>query len=545
MKKFYTTLLLLLFAVSMMYGQNLVTNPGFENWTGGTPNNWTYESGVTFNQESTNVHNGTYSAMVTLTTDVQGDTDTQNAAAAVVAGDPYNCSVWVYDNDPAGRVSIVLYWTGGPANTYTNVYSEDIDAWQELTYEDYVPEGATEVKVGFRFYDVAANWDGDAIFYVDDYSFEINTTVYPEPTNYPTDFLAESEGPNINLSWTDAIGDQLPRGYLILGNNDNGDFTPPVDGVPVPDDLNWDNNNIAVNVMYGAEMLAVSVEPNKEYNFTIYPYSNTAEDIDYKTDGTPPVASASSGNTTVISLETFDSDLGEWTGYNVSGEQVWGWDSFGLPPGCAKMNGYAGGAVANEDWLISPALNLSGFETITFSFDHARNFASNEGLFVLVSTDYDGSSDPSTNGTWADLTSMFTFPEGGGSWDFIPAGSADVSMYDGTSTYFAYKYTSTDVAASTWEIDNALISGVAAVGIAEIEEVNIQVYPNPATDMLTVHCESQGNMKIISLAGQVMMQSAAKKGANLFNVQRLNPGMYMLQFTNEAGAASTQKLLIK
>ena len=50
---------------------------------------------------------------------------------------------------------------------------------------------------------------------------------------------------------------------------------------------------------------------------------------------------------------------GAWTGYTVTGDQVWEWDTYGVPPGCAKMNGYSGGAVANEDWLISPAIDLS------------------------------------------------------------------------------------------------------------------------------------------------------------------------------------------
>ncbi len=113
------------------------------------------------------------------------------------------------------------------------------------------------------------------------------------------------------------------------------------------------------------------------------------------------------------------------------------------------------------------------------------------------------------------------------------------------ATYFAYKYTSTDAAASTWEIDNALIAGVTAVGIFESEEVNIQIYPNPATDILTVHCNHPGDVKIISLSGQVMLQSATQKGANLFNIQHLNAGLYMIQFTNEAGAGSTQKLMIR
>ncbi len=49
----------------------------------------------------------------------------------------------------------------------------------------------------------------------------------------------------------------------------------------------------------------------------------------------------------------------------------------------------------------------------------------------------------------------------------MAAGDADVTMYKGATTYFAFKYTSTDADASTWEIDNALVYGIVSVGIFE------------------------------------------------------------------------------
>lgn len=544
-KNYFTTLLISLILIPFLgMSQNLVTNAGFENWTGDTPDNWTYESGVIFTQESTNIHSGTYSAMVTLTTQAQGDTDTQNASAAVIAGEPFNSSVWVYDNDPAGRVSLVLYWDGGPANTYSGIYSEDMDAWQELVFDDFVPEGATGVKVGFRFYDVSDNWDGDAVFYVDDYSFEINTTVYPEPTNYPTNFIAEPSSTKIITTWTDAAGEQLPLGYLVLGNNDGSEFLPPVDGTPVDNDLNWDDGMIAMNVLFDVETFSVSVDPNTEYTFTIYPYSNTGENIDYKTDGTPPTATATSSNSVTVNQEGFDTDLGTWTGYSVVGEQVWVWDDFGVPPGCAKMNGYDGGPIPNEDWLISPSLDLENFETVSFSFDHARNWASNDGLYVLVSTDYDGTSDPSTNGTWNDLTSMFTFPDPG-SWDFIPAGDEDVTTYTGASTYFAFKYTSTDSDASTWEVDNALVYGVLGVGVPENETSTLRFYPNPANELINFTAEISGHLSIVNLAGQLILSKSIQKGENSIDVSALEMGMYVLQYVDHENHITVEKLMVR
>jgi len=289
------------------------------------------------------------------------------------------------------------------------------------------------------------------------------------------------------------------------------------------------------------------VDPYTPYNFVIYPFTNGSTNIDYKTDGSAPTADVISKDYLVISEENFNDTTSTWlwTPYNVSGDQEWEWSSiYGLPPGCAVMNGYDGGANPNEDWLISPSYDFVMYDELGLTFDHARNFATNDGLSVLVSNDYDGTSDPSLNGTWHDLTSMLTFPEQG-SWNFYSAGNADFSMYGGVDTYLAFRYISTDSDAATWEVDNALIYGVLHVGISEVKEADIQVYPNPATDIINISSNDDGKVKIINLAGQSLMEIETRKGINQLHIQHLNQGLYMIQFTNNAGAVSTQKIMIR
>lgn len=161
--------------------------------------------------------------------------------------------------------------------------------------------------------------------------------------------------------------------------------------------------------------------------------------------------------TTYIYMEPFDTDLGQTTQYDVLGAEAWEWASFGNPAGCAKMSGYAGGNQDNEDWMITNSFDCTGYTNVTLSFYHARNYADNSGLSVLISTDYDGSSDPS-GFTWTDLTSSFAFPSSG-SWSFMDAGTVDINALVGPSTYVAYKYTSTTTAGATWEVDNIAVEG--------------------------------------------------------------------------------------
>lgn len=541
MKKIYLLgLIISIFTSVALIGQNQVVNGDFENWTGSTADNWLADGGaITITQNSTTTQSGTYSCEVLWTS--QDNQYLTSDPFNVTAGIQINASMWVYDNEIAGRARLCVIYEG--ADNYYGDYSADMDSWQQLTYTDLVPSGATSAEFQIRFYDISGDWDGDATIIVDNVVYEANTTVTPEPTNYPTDFAAAPSGTKIILTWTDAVGDQLPLSYLIMGNNDGGSFTAPVDGTPVEDDTNWDDGEIAMNVLYGVQTYAISVDANTDYTFTIYPFTNTGDIIDYKTDGTAPVASATSGNSVVANQEGFDTDLGNWTGYTVTGDQVWEWASFGIPPGCAKMNGYDDGAQINEDWLISPAIDLSTFATVFFSFDHARNYASNEGLFVLISTDYDGSSDPSTNGTWNDVTSSFTFPDPG-SWDFSPAGEINATEYNGANTYFAFKYTSADDA-STWEIDNVLIYGESGVGISENLIDKFSIYPNPSVDFVNVDADTEGSVKIYSISGQLLIDEPVNEGVNNIDINALSQGTYLLQFSNAKGNSSTKKLIVR
>jgi|GEM_PF-1263882 PKD repeat protein len=155
--------------------------------------------------------------------------------------------------------------------------------------------------------------------------------------------------------------------------------------------------------------------------------------------------------------QTFDSWPDGWYAFSVVGDQQWEQDSFS-GDNFAKMNGYDDGAVDNEDWLISPAFNLDNYEDELLNFESAFNF-SGPALEFYYSTDYDGVSDPSVNGTWVDLTSQANWSDGGYNW--VNSGNIDISGITGTSVYFAFKYTSNPSdGSSTWQVDDISIEEV-------------------------------------------------------------------------------------
>ncbi len=171
MRKMLTVLVAGLVAFATANAQNLVPNGNFESWDDpNTPTGWTYESGVTFDQESGTVYQGTYSAKVTLTTQNQSNTDTESDFFAVTAGQDYEFSFWVLDNDPAGNARLVVRWYDASQNYLSanyGAYSSDDPNWQKVSGTYTAPSNAAYAKFCFRFYDVSGNWDGDAVFYID------------------------------------------------------------------------------------------------------------------------------------------------------------------------------------------------------------------------------------------------------------------------------------------------------------------------------------------------------------------------------------------
>ena len=122
------------------------------------------------------------------------------------------------------------------------------------------------------------------------YKFE-SAVINPEPSNHVTDFTATTGDPTysvINVAWGDATGTQLPSGYLIKGSSVGYDnIVAPVDGTPEA------NAPLVKNISYGVQVASFTgLNENTTYYFKIYPYTNSGDDIDYKTDGVVPQADA-------------------------------------------------------------------------------------------------------------------------------------------------------------------------------------------------------------------------------------------------------------
>jgi hypothetical protein len=230
-----------------------------------------------------------------------------------------------------------------------------------------------------------------------------------------------------------------------------------------------------------------------------------------------------------------DSTLGVFSAYSVLGDgQVWEPRDFD-DRFFAQMNGFDGGIVTNEDWLISPALDMDVYEDEVLAFENANNF-NGPDLELLVSTDYDGTSDPNT-ATWTDLSQNVTWSSG--NFEYVDSGEIDLSSFSGTG-YIAFKYVSNvSVEGKLWQVDSIVVSASVLSNVNEAAK---------AERMITTPVVNGNQLTFEVLAGQKEMVFAiyhtngqlvqlynnrASLGTVRIPVAELAGGMYVLQVKSE------------
>lgn len=148
---------------------------------------------------------------------------------------------------------------------------------------------------------------------------------------------------------------------------------------------------------------------------------------------------------------------GGFTQYSVTGAQVWGCTTFGKTGNGVQINGFASGAQTNEDWLISPVFDLSGFDYPLLSFASRVRFAG-PSLKLMVSTNYAGSGDPNL-AQWIEINGRFAEPE---SDVWTTSDQIDLSAFKGSNVSIAFVYTSSPALnAARWTLDDFNITNSA------------------------------------------------------------------------------------
>lgn len=154
-----------------------------------------------------------------------------------------------------------------------------------------------------------------------------------------------------------------------------------------------------------------------------------------------------------------EASFNTFTAVSVSGSQNW---SFNALYG-AVCNGYSGGqSFENEDWLISPAMNLTQTDNVKLTFNHTRGNASvlNVGVAqgwykVYATANFTGNT---ATTVWTELSGFNqSIPV---AWQYVSSGQLVIpEEAKSTSSRIAFRYISSAAQSATWEIKNVKVTG--------------------------------------------------------------------------------------
>ena len=154
---------------------------------------------------------------------------------------------------------------------------------------------------------------------------------------------------------------------------------------------------------------------------------------------------------------TFTSD--GWLQYSVTGpSQFWGCTTGGRTDANAvQMNAFvaSNNNPLNEDWLISPAFDLTSVTLPALKFYSKGDFNGNS-LQLKISSNHVSGTDPNT-ATWINLNGNFPANVAGtGTWTL--SDNIDLSAYNTANVRLAWVYSNpTTAASSKWSIDDVSI----------------------------------------------------------------------------------------
>ena len=156
-----------------------------------------------------------------------------------------------------------------------------------------------------------------------------------------------------------------------------------------------------------------------------------------------------------------------FTKYSVSGAQIWDCTTFGQNnTNGIQINGYSGSAVENEDWLISPAFDLTGFDYPLLGFASRTAFAG-PSLQLLISTNYSGSGDPRI-ATWTAVNGRFPQLL---SDVWKTSDSINLASFKQSNVHVAFRYTSSPaLGAARWTLDDVHVSNSTTAPLPTIDK---------------------------------------------------------------------------
>jgi hypothetical protein len=234
-----------------------------------------------------------------------------------------------------------------------------------------------------------------------------------------------------------------------------------------------------------------------------------------------------------------------WTTFDQDGDghnwHVFTFDTIGFAVSDSWMAGFIG-ALTPENYLVSPQISLTGLSgtvqlRYTIQVPDPLLFA--EHYKVAVST---------TGKQAADFTNLVTEETctADDYYELYPYWHeriVDLTPYIGQNIYFTFcHYNCTDQYQLL--LDSIQVSYSTDVKIADYDQADINVYPNPASEKLVVSGSFENaQMQLFTAEGRQVFQSGKATRQAGINVSSLGNGIYILKIKSQKGVI-TKKINI-
>jgi hypothetical protein len=311
----------------------------------------------------------------------------------------------------------------------------------------------------------------------------------------------------LTLSPLNKNNDSAPGSYTITGFHLTSNVVVSASGQMV---VSKDN------VTFSPQVTFLAAAFNGAAAQTVYVKYLTDASTGVKTTSISNASAGATSQAVTVSISVYDpvdgsfndlTSLDEtgWSAYSVLGYHTWSLvDLEESPPEqrvegsdkAVQIDGALNGFTPNEDWLISPEINLSGFEyepTIKF-----RSYSSGTGasLKLRYSANYSGTGDPRL-ATW--FESDAEYPEvNSNKWET----SSVVVPNKESKIYFAFVYTSTVSAGTKWTLDDwSIKDNLLSIPSTILSYVDVEVGTSSASQSLPVKIAGYGDITVTASAG--------------------------------------------
>lgn len=207
------------------------------------------------------------------------------------------------------------------------------------------------------------------------------------------------------------------------------------------------------------------------------------------------------------------------------------------PPNSAFVRYEANTGGINEDWLVTPLINLTDYTAVNLTFYGGQQYT------AAYNTTYEIKVSTTSQTDISSFTTIETYTEA----DFASTGAAalvaadmktvDLSAYDGQQIYIAFVMSQDD--GDNWFLDNVAVTG--SLSNISFTSESTTVFPNPTTGFVTIqHIQPIESIKVIGLLGNIVKTFS---NTNTINLSELNSGTYSITIVTEDGETITKKVV--